>query len=380
MATLATVGCGGNNDPEEFYSVDSRVILHTSPSSVALSEIAESVEIIKLETRDDLLIGQDPVVAIEDSLLLVYYDPPFGVQQGGGIYVFNSRTGRYSHSIPGFRERGPRGYSSSFRPIAVNKNTVLLNKGIACGLWDFTTGKMLADDIPIGASGLRSAFFLDDISVIIDRLWIDPGTPDKVEVISTLDGSVIRGLGQAANIDQSLDGNTNRSRLYEYGNYVSYYSMVCDTIYGINKKTLQFSPRYVLNLGSKLFPDVKGGIFAEGYLYVTSLCESDRYLFLTYLDGPWNSPVNHLVYYDKKEGRTVYVDRMQRNDYSGGFDDDLSPLGAKFFPQEVTADGRAFSVVQAVEVIDAIGPERAAELDISEDDNPVIVVAHLKNE
>jgi hypothetical protein len=352
--------------------------LKDSPSSVALSEIASSVEIIKLETNDEAIIGQMSTVAFADSLLLVYSSPPSFGSQEGGLFVFDSKTGDFKYRLPRFMDRGPLGYNSTPRPLVVDGNKILLNKWSTYGLWDFTTKEMLDDDVPLG-SGVGFVHFLDNASVIVDRLWVDPGTPDKVEVLSTLDGSVIRGLGQATEIDQTEDGNSGRSRMYRFGDDFSYYSMVCDTIYGINRSTFEFYPRFVLNLKHKLYPDVKGGIFAPGYILAEAICESERYLFITYLEESQNGSSRYLVCYDKKDNQTMYVGNLTAGGKYSGFENDQSSLPVMFFPQNVTSDGRAYCVVQAVDIVTEIGEERATAMGISEDDNPVIVIATLKN-
>jgi hypothetical protein len=376
LALLAIVSCGKVKAPDGLYSIDSRVI-QGAPAQVRLYDIAESVEIVRLETGEELHIGQTTAVAFADTLLLVYSSPPAFGSAEGGLFVFDSRTGDFKYKLPGFMDRGPTGYNRSPSPLVVDDNRILLNKWDTWGLWDFTTGEMLSGEVPLGP-GIGSAHLLNDTSVIVDRLWVDPGAADKVEVVSTLDGSVIRGLGRVRSIDQTVDGNPDRSRMWEHGGDFSYYSMVCDTIYGIDRTTFAFRPRFVLNFGNKLFPDVKGGLFATGYLSVTSVCESDRYLFITCSEG-FPSGIGHLVCYDKREDRTMYVGKMSPDESRAGFDDDLSPLSVRFFPQGVTSDDRVYSVVQAVDVVAGTGDERAAELGISEDDNPVIVIAKLRN-
>jgi hypothetical protein len=87
----------------------------------------------------------------------------------------------------------------------------------------------------------------------------------------------------------------------------------------------------------------------------------------------------HLIYYDKTTRKTFYIDSYnyvldKEQDY--GFADDLEGI-VPFFPFLATSD-RAYCILQAVDLIATVGVERATELGIKEDDNPVIVVATLK--
>jgi hypothetical protein len=339
-----------------------------------LSDIAESVEIIRLETRDDVLVGGNPTIAFADSLLLVYSSEI-------GLQIFDSRTGRYKRSLLGHKDRGPLGYSglgASQSGLIVRDNKILLEKWNTFGLWDFTTGRLLDDDVPIGTlRNYLSLHFSTDSTLIVDRSRIRPEDIGKVELLSIADGHVIKGFGQKEKIDSADGMRSDRSYLYEHEGGYGYYSMVCDTIYQIAPSSYEFEPRFVLNLGSKLIPNISGGLFAfEGYISIDNPVESDRYLFLTYNDWLAKSG-RHYVCFDKTERRTIYVDKISEGGYNG-FEDDLSSLHLPFFPQNVTPDGRAYSVVQAVDIVTELGDERAAELGIAEDDNPVIVVAKLK--
>ena len=60
-----------------------------------------------------------------------------------------------------------------------------------------------------------------------------------------------------------------------------------------------------------------------------------------------------------------------------GFNNDIIPH-INFIPLQVTSDDIAYSITQAACIVDWLGHERAAELGIDEEDNPVIMKVKLK--
>ncbi len=140
--TVLSFSCTGKPEAGIMYSIDSKIVLG-SPVPVNLSTIAESVEYIRLETRDDVLIGMYPQVKIVDSLAVVF-------SHQSGLFVFNSKTGRFIRKIPGFRDRGPHGYSGSNGPMTLDdKGRIILHKWDRLGMWDYTTYRMSDYTIPL---------------------------------------------------------------------------------------------------------------------------------------------------------------------------------------------------------------------------------------
>ncbi len=369
FVVLAAVlfACQEKELPEGVHLIDLRNIVFSK--SLPLFEFdEEGVEIIKLETRDDVLVGNGPRVALVDSLLLVY-------SEESGLQVFDSRTGKHRYTLMGYRDRGPLGWDeiADVTKLTIYKNKILLHKWNTCGIWDFTTGKMLDDDVPIGIKTFASSHFVNDSVLIVDRAVINPWhTTDKVAILSVGDGSTVHGFGLIEEIDSFNGSRSDRSYLWRFGDDFTYYSKVCDTIYGINTKTFEMYPRFVLDFRRRdQAVDEAAEMFSDG-IFVSSILESDRYLLMyfylgTDIDLLKRNYRHALVYYDKEERRTVYVDGKPEN-----------ALPVPFFPQGITSDGRAYRVMQAIDLIAELGAERAAELGIAEDDNPVIVVAKLK--
>lgn len=379
ILAVALFSCGKGEKPDSIHSIDSRIILSGNPVATPLSEIAEKITLIPLETRDDALIGMYPQVRIVDSLMVVF-------SHETGLFVFDSRTGRFKYKIPGFRDRGPLGYSGSSVPLlSDDRGRIILQKWDRLGVWDYTTGRMLDHTIPVHPYTYSPLFFLNDSLLLGNRMNIDPGATSTLDVISLNDGSVVREYGFMEKTDMNPNVTSMlRVGMSEYADYINYTHFVHDYIYGIDKKTLALEPRFALDLGSLLksneIPPTGGGV-PEEFIAVSSMSESDRYLFVEFAQFTQDNR-SHFVCYDKMTGQTVYLDKvpyeMSQRDRLPGFVDDIGSLPFRFFPFHITPDGRAYSVAQAIDLIAELGPERSAEWRISEEDNPVLVVVDLK--
>ncbi|MDR2911889.1 MAG: 6-bladed beta-propeller [Alistipes sp.] len=369
--------CVTENDTEELHSIDSRMLLG-QPTPAMLSDIAESVEVVRLETRDDALVGVEPTVTMVDSLAVV-----FSFQNG--VFVFDSRTGRFRHKIIGFGDRGPLGYNgANINPMTLKASgRMFLRAWDKIGVWNFRTGEMLGHTLPLNPYLYQKMLFVNDTLLLGSKFQIRDldNAVSALDAIRYGDGSVVREYGFFEETDKNpglvFGGAVVMS---EYGGYINYVHFVHDYIYGIDRETLAIEPRYVLNLGSRLKENVTPVTvedFSEEYTSVTAMCETDRWLFLRFYDSP--DDVQHCVVYDKVSRETHFIDsyNWERDGRRYGFVDDLG-VGIPFFPDGVTSDGRAYRIVQAVDVVAAVGESRAAELGVSETDNPVLVVVALK--
>jgi hypothetical protein len=141
-------------------------------------------------------------------------------------------------------------------------------------------------------------------------------------------------------------------------------------------------PESVLNLGSNLKSNVTplggGRDDPERFVAVSTMCENDSFIFLQ-LDCVADE-TTHLICYEKATRTTRHVDsynfRLEKA-LDHGFIDDLGS-GIPFFPHFIARDGRAYMLLQAVNIVAKLGEDRARDMGIAETDNPVIVIAKLK--
>ena len=196
---LGLVSCGQKKTQENsIYSINSLVVLGT-PSSVNLSEIAESVSFIALETHDDALIDQWFNIEFADSLLILN-------SSKSGVLIFDAGTGKYLYKIAGFRDRGPLGYGVSDYSLQVVtdlKNKILLSRGTGIyGIWDYKTGKILNPNLSFSQRSYQTFFFIND-SLLVGNTFYTRLNTSMIDLLSTSDGGgIIREYGFQENIDK----------------------------------------------------------------------------------------------------------------------------------------------------------------------------------
>lgn len=370
ISTLAFISCAQKEETNiGIYSINSQIIPNIiTPSK--LSEIADSVTFIPLETTNDVLLGYISAF-FEDSLLIVSSNE-------NGVEIFEPETGKYKYKIKGFKEKGPAGYSG--KALDINKNNeVLIPQWDKHAIWNYQTGEITSANLPISPYEYSFLRFANDSLLIGAKLVIPSNSNSALDLFSAHDGKVLREYGFVETIDKNSSVTSMlRCNLYKSDGYINYYSMVRDTIYGINTTTLDLEPRIVLNLDKRLTPnEINSAQSSNGYMMVSDICESSRYLFIEFAYDDYI----YLTYYDKKEKRTVCLAKDHFNLYAregAGFEDDLTG-SCRFFPKVITLDDKAYQIIQASDFITEVGSERAAEMGITEEDNPIIMIVHLKN-
>lgn len=391
IGIIACFACGRKEvKTDGLYHVDSRIILDL-PTPTPLSEVAENVEFISLETRGDALVGTVTSCALTDSLLIVY-------SARSGVTVFDSRTGKFKYRINGFRDPGPAGYDGAITPLSIDGHgRILLTKDGKPGIWNYITGEKTGGLLPVERLKYKQLLFVGD-SLLAGNLGnITPNSTSALDIVS-LNGDIVREYGFVENMDTPKYTNEHIYRidlsfLYDFGGYINFTRMARDTVFGIDKGTLELTPRIALNIGDMIIPNdpvtpIEGGGRIEGilegkkdgslhtdkYINVTFIAESGRYLFIKYRHDIYS----HLVYYNKETGKTVYVDKAGDPQREYGFTDDIANI-SKFFPAGITPDGRAYALITAKNLTDEVGPERASKIGMTgADDNPVLIIAKLR--
>jgi len=358
---------------DDLYSIDSG-IRSGNPTPINLSEIAESISFIKLKTRDDVRIGDKlMIIAVTDSWIII-------CDIESGILVFDLKTGNYLFKIEDFNEENAFDGSPSIPKICISSGKMLLATSNKWGLWDLKTGEMLNPKVPTLSYLSQQVFFINDSLFFQCIQTTRQGITSKVNLLSATDGRIVKDYGLMGKIDQ-VDGNNSslvsgRFYCYEFDKYIMCYSAIHDTIYGLNKTTLELEPRFITNLGNRI--DL--GIFESiGLEFLSNFRESSRYLFFTIKKNSKNAPQYNL-YYDKKERKTFYFNSRLFDDESKetGIIDDLTSYNIMFFPSYISPDDKAYRVFQSPNSIASIGKESASKMGITDDDKLIIMVVQLK--
>ena len=368
---------------DRLFTIDSRII-SGSPVSVNLSEIAESVSFIKLETHPDAPISRSAGnVVFKDSFLIVG-------SADKGVFIFDSNTGKYLYKIKWSKDLGY--YTSN--PVVGFKDDILLDESRVVengilkkdrenyGIWNYKTGEMLEKRLLISPAKYQKLLFLNDsllVGYVMNSRNLN-GSSSMVDLLSASGGRIVREYGLKEKIDIHEEGRgtaySYRFTIYDFENYITVCSIGHDTVFGINKATLNLEPRFVVKSGSR-----EGLNYSNQYsnfMKISSICESSRYLFIIFVrnsDNMFTSPPRlYYIYYDKKEDKAFYMGESDSNTFENDLTHDMN-----FFPRYITSGDKAYNVFKAADVLRFLGPERAAEIGITDmEDNPIIMVVQLK--
>ncbi|MFI3315078.1 MAG: 6-bladed beta-propeller [Rikenellaceae bacterium] len=352
------------------YSINSLVVLDEAVET-NLSEIATNLQVVQLETLDECLVGNVPIVYLVDSLLIVnsIYTP---------VYVFNAENGKFKYDISGYNDKDAKGYSTTPRPMIINeeKNEIYLEKNRGLVVRDYITGEYKRQLAYSGSFKYQYHKIVNDTTFLVSLMNYTKTDNSTLNLVKQEDCSIIKEYGFFDSND--FEGSSRAyffQCMYDYKNIIGYTYFKNDTIFGFDKTTLTLKPRFKLNLGKYLTPedvnkDAEKPMYSS-YLNAANVLESNRYLFIRYSMGS-----SYFLFFDKKRGESRYIGGKEGEIKS--FKNDLLGYG-QFFPSFITSDGKkAYTITQAIDFIEMVGEAKAAQMGIKEDDNPVIMIVDLK--
>ncbi len=407
------------NENEEFelsfpVIIDMEEIVNQPITELNLSMVADSLEYIPLETLSESLIDRTGHVVLTEEFIFL--------QTLHNILKF-SRDGKYLSKI-GSQGRGPGEYVTMRNiSIDIDKERLLIFPNIASELLIYTFDNKYFGKIPLFDSYLDLAltvYYAGNDHFIASGVGLWPGEfSEEMFLIALLDstGKIIEKVDSP--LMQSSDYINNNNIFYPGTGAPSYYDTValsigwgCDTIYAVSQYGID--PRYILNFGRYDAPfEIKYGYSYDqderrrimenryGYLWLSGTpIETRNYLFLQfsfndylYLAAYNKFTGQSLVFREKGTVRSGLVGYSSRHNIeSFGFKNDLDG-GLYFYPRWTNLNSNvwitsynAFELMSSLEVIRERDPEnlqkhkRLVDLigKLDENDNPVLVVAHLK--
>jgi hypothetical protein len=333
--------------------------------------IQDSIEYIPLETNENCLIGGPTRVYVSNSNILV-----FSFRQ---IFLFDRTNGSFIREI-GSYDKGPDGYLATLFCFPFDPAS---NKIYASG-WDRSyvsytlEGKFLKKYTrPEGSTSMGA---LND-STLVSSIRNFTGNEKrrlvvytKQDIINTFPNSNIAEPSTAI-------GGPPPGWFYRFGEELRYFEIFNDTIYRITEYEL--IPKYVFQMGSFAPPYEKQNTIdfirdeAENYFRVFYIFESENFLVYEVMH-------NHSSFqgiYNKK----TMVTYNSSTHY--GFKNDIDDfLPLKY--TSVSSQGELIGVLEAREIEQWFkdNPEKVAKFpphlkklkNITENDNPVVMIAKLK--
>lgn len=344
-----------------------------------LSDIADSVRYIPLETKDNCLID------FINSGTVVKTSKYWFVSSNTVLYQY-TLDGKFIRTI-GSRGGGP-GQFNYFQQVDVNEDSGLVFMLTTSGkinVYNMETGKFLYDiktpdresaQFAMLNDSLVATFMLNSSGQQKERIHI---SNPKCETLNTFYRS---DLFEIKSGTRWLMMSGIDRYIFHYDGKVCYKEFYCDTLFVVTKDELQ--PRYIIDLGKYSIPldcrmeacdgDWKTYATVAAPYIRNQVIETDSLLFMPY--NYWaGERTRHMVLYDKKAKECFSIPGGYiKNDFPGALP--LRPA--------TSLDKNLLLSVWEVEEIMKEAEKNPAVLDhpqlkkLTEDDNPVLMLVYLK--
>ena len=349
-----------------------------------MSDYFESIEYIPLETRAECLIGGNPTIYVTNEFIVVIN------LREQECYIFDRQFGKFIRKI-GNRGQGPEDYLKIPNGIIVNEQekTIFFDKGdrlIEYSLTDRSALHLLAPIPPLGGQSLIH---------ISDNIWSIGYANSSGSVPNRFlffDRTAI--LDSIPNYDTFTLKNDvfvfyNEVFFYRYNNNVYYKPLFNDTIYKIVDMKLQ--PEWVFEMNKslqnllelRLRDDIdKLSQESVNYHFIFPIFETNGYLFF----NTKYQRQNHAFMFDKQRQHLVKLEQGNFiNDIDGGLNfwmtttnqnqDLICMYQAYLFKEEI--NNKELSEQSAKKPLE-FKKLRTLVAQMDEEDNPIIVIAKLK--
>ena len=340
---------------------------------VDISDIANNFEYIRLETKDVCLTGAKLKVYSDDQYLIAI--------DLNKILLFNRKDGKFIREI-GHMGNGPGEYSRTYRVMPFNEEKNIVYAGRNKKRYGYSLDGQLKDTLTIPE--LVSEIGNIDEGIFAAFLPNYQGNEkNKIIIFNDKDSliKIFQNYLSAPKTDGFFVYNPG-SWFYKLNKQLYFYELFNDTLFHVSTNSL--TPRIIFNMGPYSPPyEMKTSpkFEVDKYFVMQTIQESSKYLFCSF---NFNKK-NYTAIFDKNKRTTVV------NDYSpesgNGFinnTNDFVPLELSSINEkgELTCTMDAFKIKQWFD----LNPEKVNQLpkylkdliNIRETDNPVILIAKLK--
>ena len=421
--------CNSKNNPDsekedngQPLCIDLAGNINNTVSSLPLSEAAEKVDIVRLETSDKSLIRRvkDIVVTKNDIFVEDYNEGIFRFSRDGKFLNKISKKGQgpeeyiYTHQIMADESKeeiyiwsrnniNVFGYDGSFKRVKLQCLIEDIFHGHSNQIILFKHHFFFQQELPVIANNINTelwSFALTDSSFNIEKKYYNPSHIGKEEQIME-NCAPNYGWKNYWSEGQTTIDTYNQQLIMKYAGV--------DTIYQYNENNQEFEPYYTILSGEQPSFEmahqwIKDPAFFK-FLWVYKLFDTQEYLYL--LAGKSN--VVHTFRYDKQSGKiavakkeSTIIERpfpgspnfvfrelrkkfQMQNDISGGgdFSVDYKSQG-KYWIDECTPSDLLEQIdvdgLKTGKVKDEAARDKLVQVlsTIAEDDNPVLFIATLK--
>ena len=378
ICILFCISCSDQQQRNTCLTVD---FVNSPQRPIYMDELFDQIEIVPLETTTDcLLMGEPSILALTDSSVVL-------ANQTRDAFLFNRKDGRFIHEV-GKRGNGPNEYFYLVFDACFNqrKGVIYANRGnkwIGIDIEDNQTKDWISKPQLEGRQGTLSVinpYGLND-SLYIGYVNNVTGQEDLKLVVFDQAGKVVKHYSNELKYQvdrKDLMVAFSPGYFYKYDTELCFYGGVYkDTIYTVREDKL--SAKYAINLNETSPYEVYGTseYDSKRFNYLSRMMEYPSYLLFSYFSkGSMDLGVG---YYDKKQQRTV---RSMEKDGGFLFRQEIVP---PFFFRYMDESGYVAGYWTAQEWNEFV--EKQTRLDsvpenlknVKIDDNPIMVIAHVKN-
>lgn len=407
FAMIVLCSCGrkstdNTTNPDSVIKID----LLSEPESVitGLSDIAENIEYIPLQTTENSLIGAF-------TLKTLNVDDRIYIQNGGmtGEILCYDLSGKFLFKISN-KGRGPEEYDfiTDFDVSSDNKVLTILSgstrKLVTYGISDsgftFLRSITLNEPAPWRVSLVPET----DLAFLSIPSWL--GTEPALSLLINVAGDTIHSRPNSCNFDRIQTGGVaSRSTegkllTYKIGDLVCFKEDLSDTVFYVDAKNSSFKPRIIFDThGTSFTPAMRGGsekLKDNSTTYIPKIFETSRYVFSMFYTIIVEQRIVNLYgfFFDKKTNSKYKIDVGEdrkprvKDDLSGGPDFTIE------YQENPCSNGRLFSFAEAMmlkKYVDSDDfknakvrdPGKKSELkkladSLEETDNPVLIIVTPK--
>ena len=368
-------------------------------SRLKVSDFGKTIRYVPLETTDDGLVGNNPVVKVSKKYIII--------EAQRKCLLFDKKDGQFIASIGHFGQ-DPEAYSSIFSWMDDKEEFMYFQrypnqlvkydvKGNYCGKVEFSSPPGLASNYLITDSTIigyfasnmhyvigifcKEGLLKDTISSFFHR-----AKPPKTEDIMSVD--VLRGYnmygnwGSAGATIINFKDDTKQiispiSTTWYNNENIRYKEAFVDTLYTLIGNS--FVPSIVFNTGKYSWPvqDVRNNEHnTNERIFISDVSENNNFVFFQCIKRLYsNEPVLYNGLYDKKTGQT----KLSNN--SDTIEDDLTYF-MPFIPLGISTSGEFVSLVEAWKVMEWLekNPEAVKHANLSflkelnAEMNPIVIL------
>lgn len=349
---------------------------------VKLSEIAEKITFVPMETTDASLIARPKLMS------MVYVDGKIIIPCTLGVLAFDEK-GKYLNTISR-KGQGPGEYVQ-LRFVSTNEELGMLFLQDNLKLLSYRVDGTFVRENKTPTGPCLETLVTQD-SITLSALYNSTGRQPYRLLLTDTKGDTLKAFPQYDRFEMpdgwnSLYRNTKEDFLYSYKGEFVFHDYYSDTIYTVMRDTLL--PRYLLEMGKYHLPKnlrlevaLTGSQregeealkLAQNYLRPT-LLENDRFIVMPYTTWSiWDKSLpTELMLYNQRTKECIKVE-------GGAFVNDM--MGTlPFCPDVRIAENVLAEWWEASELMELA--EEGVELpenlkNLKEDDNGVLVLVHLK--